>query len=59
MRFIIPLVPALGLSGCASMVPSTLAWLSGQTPLDADPAGIAVSLVLPEGLRAKENGARL
>ncbi|RUS60181.1 hypothetical protein EGN72_10300 [Pseudorhodobacter sp. E13] len=59
MRLLAPLLMGLTLSAYASLVPSTVAWLAGQSPIDADPATLTVALVLPEGLRAQKDGARL
>ena len=44
------LVLKMALAGCGSVVPSTVARLAGLSPLEADPAGFEVGLVLPEGV---------
>lgn len=38
------------LVGCGSVVPSTLAHLYGMSPLEADPAAIAIRASLPDGI---------
>lgn len=50
---------ALILAGCSSLVPTTAMRLGGLSPLTADPAEIAVRLVLPEGVDVLEGSARL
>lgn len=47
------------LAGCGSVVPTTLARLSALSPLEADPADIAVSLQLPAGLGVKPGSAKI
>ncbi|OJY32331.1 MAG: hypothetical protein BGP11_02895 [Rhodobacterales bacterium 65-51] len=52
------LLPLL-LAACSSLVPSTLMRLQALDPLTADPSGIELALVLPDGLRPQPQGARL
>lgn len=62
MRFVTkfpPLILALGLGACASVVPATMARLAAVQPLEADPAAIAVAIVLPPGLAVTPGTARL
>jgi hypothetical protein len=47
------------LSGCASVVPGTVARLQAVDPLTADPAGIVLAIDLPEGLAVGPEGARM
>lgn len=49
----------LAVAGCGSVVPSTVARLAGLSPLDADPAGFEVGLVLPDGVGIMPNSATL
>lgn len=53
------ILPALLLSACTSIVPSTALRLSALSPMEADPAGFAVAMTLPEGLEIEPNSARL
>lgn len=53
------LVLGFGLAACSSMVPSTMAQLASVQPLEADPAAIAVAIVLPAGLEVEPGSARL
>ncbi len=46
-------------AACTSIVPETALRMSAFDPLTADPDGIAVTLVLPEGADILPNGARL
>lgn len=50
-----PLLFALLLSGCGSLVPGTVARLATYDPLSADPAGFTVVMDLPEGLGLTDN----
>jgi hypothetical protein len=59
MSRIFTLLVTLMLMGCASLVPSTVARLSAISPLEADPAVLAVALVLPAGLQAAPGSAKL
>jgi hypothetical protein len=54
-----PLLVALLLSGCASVVPSTMAQLARLDPLTADPAAMELLVILPAGLAVKPGSARL
>jgi hypothetical protein len=47
------------LSGCSALVPSGVAQLASLSPLDADPAGIEVALVLPDGIDVAPGSAKL
>jgi hypothetical protein len=47
------------LAGCASVVPSTMARLQTLSPAEADPAGLSVAVVSPEGLRPMPGSGRL
>jgi hypothetical protein len=47
------------LAGCASVVPSTMARLQTLSPVEADPAGLSVAVVSPEGLRPMPESGRL
>ena len=47
-------IAALTLTGCSSIVPSTLARLNLLDPMTADPAGFAVALEMDEGLGIQE-----
>lgn len=47
------------LSGCSSVVPSGIARLAAVSPLEADPADIAVSLDLPDGIAITDGSAQL
>lgn len=53
------LLAALTLSGCASLVPAGLARLYALSPLETDPAMLAVALVLPAGLDLAPDSATL
>ena len=56
----LPLLLAAGvLSGCGGLVPTTLVRLGAVSPLEADPAGFAVTLDLPEGLGLQPGIGRL
>ena len=57
MRF--PILAALILCACSSVVPSTALRLSGLSPTTADPADFAVDLMLPEGIDIQPGTARL
>lgn len=57
--FPIPLVTALFLAGCASLVPSTIARLQGLDPINSDPNEIEVALILPAGLTIPPGAAEL
>ena len=46
----LPILLALLISGCTSIVPMTAMRLSGLSPTTADPADLAVDLALPEGV---------
>jgi hypothetical protein len=52
-------LPALLLTACTSILPSTLMRLDGVSPTTADPAGFAVDLSLPTGLDAAPGSATL
>ena len=47
---------AVALSGCGSVDVFTVARLAAISPLEADPAGSAVTADLPEGLRLRPDG---
>ncbi len=47
------------LSGCTSVVPTGIARLSAVSPMEADPADIAVALSLPTGIGVTTNSANL
>lgn len=49
----------VALCACTSIVPSTIAKLSTLSPLEADPADIAVALRLPEGIGIQPGSALL
>ena len=55
--FLAPAV-ALVLSGCASVVPTTIARLSLLDPFTADPAGFSVALETDDGLSVREGTAQ-
>ncbi|MEP5154500.1 hypothetical protein [Planktotalea sp.] len=55
----LPLLSVLLLSACTSLVPSSAILLNQVSPYEADPAGFAVSLILPEGLEITEGSAQL
>ena len=57
MRLLI--LPVLLLSACTSVVPATALRLRSLSPMEADPAGFAVTITLPEGLDIEPNSARL
>lgn len=50
---------ALSLSACAAIAPSTVERLARLDPLTADPAGIELVVILPEGLAVRPGTARL
>lgn len=52
-------VTTLFLAGCGAIVPSTVARLASVSPLEADPAGFAVLMDLPEGLSMAPAGQAL
>jgi hypothetical protein len=54
-----PILSALALSACASVVPSTAARLAMMDPLTADPAAIELVVSLPKGLAVMPGSARL
>lgn len=49
----------LALAACSAVVPGTAARLATMDPLTADPAAIALVVVLPEGLAVTPGSARL
>ena len=53
------LFPALLLAACASISPLTTARLAAMDPLTADPAELAVAVVLPAGLAVGAKGVTL
>lgn len=53
------LIPVLLLAACAYVSPLTTARLAAMDPLAADPAGLAVAVVLPAGLAVGEGGVKL
>ncbi|MFK7834989.1 MAG: hypothetical protein AB8B60_02105 [Sulfitobacter sp.] len=53
------ILPAFLLSACTSIVPATVARLNALSPLEADPAGFAVAMTLPEGVDIAPRSARL
>ncbi len=61
MRFVIFLVLAAGLmvSGCGMVNPITAVQLARLNPLEADPADIAVQVVLPDGVGIVSESAGL
>ncbi len=50
---------ALSLSACAAIAPSTVERLASLDPLTADPAGIELVVILPEGLAIQPGSAKL
>lgn len=52
-------LPALLLAACSYVSPLTTARLAAMDPLAADPAGLAVALVLPAGLAVGDEGVKL
>lgn len=59
MRFPLLLLAALALSGCSSIVPSSVARLYQVSPLEADPADLAVALDLPETVQVRPGSAKI
>lgn len=58
MRLILlSFIACLGLSACGSVVMSTVAVLGFTNPLEADPAGYAIAVTIPEGVDVSQNGA--
>lgn len=55
-RFVVLL---LALSACGAVDLSTVARLSALSPVEADPAGFAAALALPDGLDLRPGGATL
>lgn len=53
------LLVTLILSACSNLVPSTALRLNALSPIEADPADIAVAINLPEGLEIIPNSAQL
>ena len=53
------LLALLLLSACGYTQPSTVAGLAALSPLEVDPAGLAVALQLPAGLAVPKDGAKL
>ncbi|GAB1479066.1 hypothetical protein MASR2M74_16250 [Paracoccaceae bacterium] len=53
------LIPVLLLAACAYVSPLTTARLAAMDPLAADPAGLAVAVVLPAGLAVGPDGVTL
>lgn len=53
------ILSALLLSACTSIVPSTALRLHALSPMEADPAGFAVAMTLPEGLEIEPDSVRL
>jgi hypothetical protein len=53
------LLSLLLVSACSSLVPSTTAQLAQLSPLEADPAAIALAIQLPPGLVVPEGGAKM
>lgn len=53
----VPLI--LILSACTRIVPDTVSQLNALSPLEADPAGFAVALTLPDGLDVTPHSTRL
>lgn len=49
----------IGLSACTTLVPGTIARLYALSPLEADPADIAVALRLPDGVAVQPNSAQI
>jgi hypothetical protein len=49
----------MAVASCASVVPMTAARLAATDPLTADPAGIELAVILPEGLSVNPGSARL
>lgn len=47
------------LSACSSVVPSAVARLYQLTPLEADPADLAVALELPDGVQVRPGTAKI
>ena len=54
-----PVLSALALGACASVVPSTAVRLATLDPLTADPAAIELVVILPEGIAVAPGSARL
>lgn len=59
MVFRLACAASLMLAACAHIVPSTAARLAAVDPLTADPAGLAVVVVLPPGLKVSPGSAKL
>ncbi len=57
MRLLV--LAALCLSGCTNIVPSTVMRLAAISPIEANPADVAVAITLPEGLEIVADSARL
>jgi hypothetical protein len=55
----LPILALVLLAGCASFIPATVARLAAMSPLEADPADIAVAVDLPEGLDLTADGVTL
>ena len=55
----LPVLAAILLAACASVVPGTAARLAAMDPLTADPAVIELVMILPDGLAVIPGSARL
>jgi hypothetical protein len=55
----LPILSSLILSACSSVIPTTALRLNAMSPLQADPAGFAVAVTLPDGLGIEQETALL
>ncbi|PTX57991.1 hypothetical protein C8N43_2666 [Litoreibacter ponti] len=59
MKHIVLSLAVFALTGCSALVPSAVARLYQVSPLEADPADLAVALVLPDTLDVKSRSAKI